>query len=62
MRRELERRWHEEEVRDYCDSRLNIRARMNETVSRSPSQPNYGDEFTIGKSETVMLGFVAAGK
>ncbi len=62
MRRELEKRQHEEEVRDYGDLQLNIRARMNETVSRSPSQPNYGDEFTIGKLETVVLGFVAAGK
>ncbi len=62
MRRELERRRHEEETRDYGDSRFNIRARMIEIESRSPSQPNYGDEFSIGKSETVVLGFVAVGK
>ena len=69
-RREREERERErEKERDYGDSRLNIsgeeawrrRAAMSGAVPRSPSPPNNGDGFAIGKSETSGLGVGAGG-
>ncbi|VVA29325.1 PREDICTED: splicing factor [Prunus dulcis] len=75
-RREREERERERE-RDFGDSRLNIsgeeawrrRAAMSggavpamPAIPRSPSPPNNGDGFTIGKSESGGLGLGAGGQ
>ncbi|KAK9267609.1 hypothetical protein L1049_010040 [Liquidambar formosana] len=68
--REAERERERERERDYSDSRLNIsgeeawrrRAAMSGAMPRSPSPPNNGDGFSIGKSETVGLGVGAGGQ
>lgn len=68
-RREREERERERE-KDYSESRLNIsgeeawrrRAAMSGAVPRSPSPPNNGDGFSIGKSETGGLGVGAGGQ
>ncbi|KAL5577379.1 hypothetical protein UlMin_019078 [Ulmus minor] len=67
-RREREERGRERD-RDYGDSR-NIsgeeawrrRAAMSGAMPRSPSPPNNGDGFSIGKSETGGLGVGAGGQ
>ncbi|BFG28207.1 hypothetical protein CerSpe_144810 [Prunus speciosa] len=77
-RREREERERERErERDFGDSRLNIsgeeawrrRAAMSggavpamPAIPRSPSPPNNGDGFTIGKSESGGLGLGAGGQ